>query len=98
MAPMIDLATVNGMSRSNFIAAFGKRNLESYPIHLKLETGMNRLGFRQAELDQLFEVLQNHPGIVIQSVFSHLAASDQDTVPAPVGCLSLLVHIRTKLK
>jgi len=67
----------NFRSLFNFIAAFGKRNLESYPIHLKLETGMNRLGFRQAELDQLFEVLQNHPGIVIQSVFSHLAASDQ---------------------
>jgi len=67
----------NFRSLFNFIAAFGKRNLESFPIHLKLETGMNRLGFRQAELDQLFEVLQNHPGIIIQSVFSHLAASDQ---------------------
>ncbi len=59
-----------------FIRTIGKRNMESYPIHLKLETGMNRLGFREDELEQLFEVLQKHSGISIRSVFSHLGASE----------------------
>ncbi len=67
----------NFRSLFTFIAALERRNLESYPIHLKLESGMNRLGFREEELDQLFEVLEARPAIVIRSVFSHLATSDE---------------------
>jgi alanine racemase len=59
------------------MAALEKRNLVSYPIHLKLETGMNRLGFRDEELDELLEVLTRKPHILIRSVFSHLGASDR---------------------
>ncbi|TVR39367.1 MAG: bifunctional UDP-N-acetylmuramoyl-tripeptide:D-alanyl-D-alanine ligase/alanine racemase [Cryomorphaceae bacterium] len=47
-----------------------------YPIHIKLDTGMNRLGFRQEELNQLAQVLQQNPGLHVASVFSHLAAAD----------------------
>jgi UDP-N-acetylmuramyl pentapeptide synthase len=46
-------------------------------IHLKLETGMNRLGFSEPELPQVLELLQEHPGLTILSVFSHLAASEE---------------------
>ncbi len=60
----------------SFLAALAKRNLISYPIHLKLETGMNRLGFREEELDQLFEILKQHQHVRIRSVFSHLGTSD----------------------
>lgn len=67
----------NFKSLFTFISAFEKRNMDSYPIHLKLETGMNRLGFQEAELDPLFEVLRNHPQITIRSVFSHLGSSDE---------------------
>jgi len=67
----------NFRSLFTFIAALERRNLESYPIHLKLESGMNRLGFREEDLDQLFEVLEARPYIIIRSVFSHLAASDE---------------------
>jgi alanine racemase len=68
----------NFRSLFTFISAFERRNLNSYPIHLKLETGMNRLGFREAELEQLFEVLDNHPDLEIRSVFSHLGAADEE--------------------
>lgn len=48
-----------------------------YPIHLKLETGMNRLGFAdEKELIQLAEQIQYEDILRVQSVFSHLAASD----------------------
>ncbi len=67
----------NFRSLFNFISALEKRNLDGYPVHLKLETGMNRLGFREDELDQLFEVLAGRPDIRIRSVFSHLGASDE---------------------
>lgn len=45
-------------------------------IHLKLDTGMRRLGFEEADLPGLCARLQQHPNLRVQSVFSHLAASD----------------------
>ena len=46
-------------------------------IHLKIDTGMRRLGFEESDVDQLILRLQNNPKIIIRSVFSHLAASDE---------------------
>lgn len=46
-------------------------------IHLKLDTGMHRLGFCPDQLDALISKLQANPMLRIQSVFSHLAASDK---------------------
>ncbi|MCU7617540.1 bifunctional UDP-N-acetylmuramoyl-tripeptide:D-alanyl-D-alanine ligase/alanine racemase [Chryseobacterium sp. PBS4-4] len=48
---------------------------KEYPIHLKLETGMHRLGFKEHELDQLIQSLQ-HKNLKVQSIFSHLSSSD----------------------
>jgi alanine racemase len=66
----------NFSSLFSFLGAMAKRNLVYYPIHLKLETGMNRLGFREVELDQLFEIFEQHRDVRIMSVFSHLGTAD----------------------
>jgi len=50
-------------------------NQQKYPIHIKLETGMHRLGFKDFELDELIEKL-NSMNVKIQSIFSHLSSSD----------------------
>lgn len=48
---------------------------QPYPIHLKLETGMHRLGFKESEIEQLFEEL--NPKLVrVRSIFSHLSSAD----------------------
>jgi len=44
-------------------------------IHLKLDTGMNRLGFKEKDFPYLSRVLQNE-NIIVKAIFSHLAASD----------------------
>lgn len=49
---------------------------EAFPIHIKVDTGMKRLGFELEELPQLLKLLKAHPAIKVQSVFSHLVASD----------------------
>lgn len=49
---------------------------EPISIHLKLNTGMNRLGFSEAELPQLIMRLKNNRKIKVISVFSHLASSE----------------------
>ncbi|ANF50705.1 bifunctional UDP-N-acetylmuramoyl-tripeptide:D-alanyl-D-alanine ligase/alanine racemase [Chryseobacterium glaciei] len=48
---------------------------KKFPIHIKLETGMHRLGFKDFELDQLSETL-NERNLKVQSIFSHLSSSD----------------------
>lgn len=48
---------------------------KKYPIHIKLETGMHRLGFKDFELDQLSETL-SQKNLKVQSLFSHLSSSD----------------------
>ena len=49
-----------------------------YPVHIKIDTGMHRLGFEAYDIKQLCEVLKNEAAFKIVSVFSHLAGSDSD--------------------
>jgi Alr-MurF fusion protein len=51
---------------------------QSVGVHLKLDTGMHRLGFEPKEIDGLCEILKNHKNLKIKSIFSHLAGSDAD--------------------
>ncbi len=53
-----------------------QRNINSYPMHLKIDTGMHRLGFTPDIMDKLCRELKNLPRLKITSVFSHLAGSD----------------------
>ena len=49
------------------------------PIHLKLDTGMHRLGFTAADLPHLLQKLQNHPQLRVATIFSHLVGADEAT-------------------
>lgn len=46
-------------------------------VHLKIDTGMRRLGFVECELDELINTIKKNPLILVESVFSHLAGSDK---------------------
>lgn len=48
-----------------------------YPVHIKLDTGMHRLGFMERELPALKSFLQESPEFFVKSIYSHLAASDE---------------------
>ena len=50
--------------------------LQQYPIHIEIETGMNRLGFAVDESGPLADYLQKASSLKTQSVFTHLAASE----------------------
>jgi alanine racemase len=53
---------------------------EPYPVHLKIDTGMHRLGFEEQDLETLAVDLKNLPLIKIKSVFSHLVGSDSENL------------------
>ncbi len=48
------------------------------PMHIKIDTGMNRLGFKPDEVDELIAFTQKDPRLKIASVFSHLVGSDDE--------------------
>ncbi len=52
--------------------------ITNYPVHIKLDTGMRRLGFEQKDIEELCDRLKATAVFKIQSVFSHLAASDSE--------------------
>ena len=55
-----------------------KLNLKNYPIHLKVDTGMRRLGFESHEINDLISLISKQQEIQIASVFSHLASSENN--------------------
>ncbi|GAB4381771.1 MAG: bifunctional UDP-N-acetylmuramoyl-tripeptide:D-alanyl-D-alanine ligase/alanine racemase [Salibacteraceae bacterium] len=65
-------------SLNSFIeAARAQRHLfDVINIHVKIDTGMHRLGFETSELETLAGILKEHKFISVKSIFSHLAASD----------------------
>lgn len=53
-----------------------KRGVKDFPVHIKLDTGMHRLGFMTEELEELMDFLKDCPQVKVKSVYSHLAAAD----------------------
>jgi len=51
--------------------------IKKYPIHIKLDTGMHRLGFEKAEIPALKKALAGCEEVQVKSIYSHLAASDE---------------------
>jgi alanine racemase len=51
------------------------RGIRQYPIHIKVDSGMHRLGFQEDEIDSLIPILKREE-FRLASVFTHLAASD----------------------
>ncbi len=57
--------------------AEGKRQ-KNYPVHLKFNTGLNRLGFREKNTEQILAKLKETKAIKVRSLFSHLVASEDE--------------------
>lgn len=59
-----------------FIQYLSQAGIQNYPVHIKIDTGMHRLGFEEMDMPQLKNILQASAHLKIQTVFSHLVASD----------------------
>jgi len=60
-----------------FIASAEKLGLTDYPIHIKIDSGMHRLGFEPQDMEQLLARLKGQTQVKVRSVFSHLAGADE---------------------
>lgn len=61
---------------NDFTEYLKRAEIENYPVHLKVDTGMHRLGFMEDEINLLCKKISGNHFIKIKSVFSHLAASE----------------------
>ena len=62
----------------NALLAEGEKlGVSGYPIHIKIDSGMHRLGFTENQIDELASILQSQIVLMARSVFTHLAGSDE---------------------
>lgn len=61
------------------VKAAEKEGITGYPVHIKLDTGMRRLGFDpERDMDELIDKLKHQDALIPRSVFSHFAGADSD--------------------
>ena len=61
----------------DFNQALNKHGIKRFPVHIKLNTGMNRSGFDDQDIPQLLEFFGTERSVYIRSIFSHRAGSDE---------------------
>lgn len=67
-------------SLERFISAASRLGLINYPVHIKIDTGMHRLGFMPEEVPLMAEKIKKNESVRVISVFSHLAGSDDSSL------------------
>ncbi len=68
---------IYSMSQLKAWLSFLRNERVGVPVHLKLDTGMHRLGFEKEDLPSLIAFINENPELVIASIFTHLAGSDE---------------------
>ena len=58
------------------VSVLKARGIKDYPIHVKLDTGMHRLGFMTGEIQSLLDFLEDCPEVRVKSVYSHLCVAE----------------------
>ena len=69
-----EIYSIKGLNA--FLKIAEAKKLKHFPIHIKLDTGMHRLGFQAENLDELISKLKENKTVEVKSVLSHLATSD----------------------
>ena len=60
----------------NFLKIAEQKKLKNFPIHIKIDTGMHRLGFEKKDIPDLIQTLKGNDTVQVKSILSHMATSD----------------------
>lgn len=74
---IIENNLIIGLSSIEFLKELIKRK-EKVKIHLEIETGMNRTGINENDIDFFIDVLKKHENIVVEGIYTHLSSADFD--------------------
>jgi Alr-MurF fusion protein len=69
-----EIYSIKGLTA--FLKIAEQKKLKNFPIHIKLDTGMHRLGFEAENIDELIAKLKDNKTVAVKSILSHLATSD----------------------
>ncbi|MFZ4679126.1 MAG: bifunctional UDP-N-acetylmuramoyl-tripeptide:D-alanyl-D-alanine ligase/alanine racemase [Flavobacterium sp.] len=69
-----EIYSVKGLKA--FLKIAEQKKLKHFPIHIKIDTGMHRLGFEEDNLVDLIQILKGNETVQIKSILSHMATSD----------------------
>ena len=69
-----EIYSIKGLNA--FLKIAKDKKLEHFPIHIKIDTGMHRLGFEEENIDELISVLIENKSVKVRSILSHMATSD----------------------
>ena len=81
-----------------FIRTLIAAQIQDYPIHLKFDTGMHRLGFLPGQTEYLLQTLQAQPEVCVKSVYSHMACADEPQHPMNEQQINSFKEICSKLE
>ncbi len=70
-----EIYSIKGLNA--FLKLAEQKKLKNFPIHIKLDTGMHRLGFEEENVSELIAKLKDNKRVVVKSILSHLATSDE---------------------
>lgn len=87
-----EIYSIKGLNA--FLKIAREKNLKDFPIHIKIDTGMHRLGFEENTLQELIDTLKGNSTVRVQSVLSHLATSDD---PKHYGFVNQQIALFEKL-
>lgn len=87
---------------SSFASFCYGKDFKNYPIHLNFNTGLNRLGFCETDVNLVLEQLNKNDSLKIESIFSHLAASEDSkekdyTLKQIESFKSIIIEIESKI-
>jgi alanine racemase len=71
-----EIYTLRGLN--NFLKIAEHKKLKHFPIHIKVDTGMHRLGFERKDIPELIQTLKGNDSVQVKSILSHMATSDDD--------------------
>ena len=66
----------SGRALNHFIKIATEKKQSNYPVHLKFNTGLNRLGFIEKDISEIATIINKQTALKVVSVFSHVAASE----------------------
>ena len=64
-----------------FIRMLIAQQIQAYPIHLKIDTGMHRLGILPEQVERLIQTISAQPEVMVKSIYSHMACADEPQHP-----------------
>ena len=68
---------IYNFSLLNALCGSAREQIRTFSIHLKIDTGMKRLGFEKEDLDRLIDIIINQTNVHVKSILSHLAGADE---------------------